>query len=102
LPDRIWMEGALPTGSCWNREACLRALRLRVDVAVHLACPLEEAPEITALGPQEFPEFEEADLRHLDAGVGLDAPEEIGAAPGSNTVASGGVPEKTEHGAHLG
>jgi len=32
-----------------------------MNVAIHLAGPFEEAPEVAALGPQKFPEFEEAD-----------------------------------------
>ena len=53
------------------------------------------------LAPHEFPEFHEADLLHLDARVGLDAPQKVWAAPGSQVMAASGVPEKANllHGA---
>src|ERR1035437_3864423 len=71
-----------------------------MDVAIHLRGPLEEAPQAGSLGPQEFPEFQESNLGHLDAGVGLDAPEKIRTAPGGNPVATGGVPKKAQHRPH--
>ena len=49
-----------------------------------------------AFAPHKFPKFQEADLGHLDTGVGLDAPKEIGASPRGQVVALGGVPEETE------
>ena len=33
---------------------------------------------------------------HLDAGVGLDAPSEVGTAPGREVVAARSVPEKSQ------
>jgi len=71
-----------------------------MNVAVHPACPFKKAPKVDALGPEKFPEFEEADLRHFDARIGLHAPEKIGAAPGRETVSSRRVPEEAEHVAH--
>jgi hypothetical protein len=71
-----------------------------MDVMVHLTSPLQESPQALALSPEKLPEFKEADLRHFDAGVGLDAPEQIGAAPRGNPVAAGGVPEEAQHLSH--
>src|SRR6202167_4004801 len=71
-----------------------------MGVAFHLGRPLEKAPETGALPPQKFPEFKKTDLRHLDAAVGLDAPEQIGAPPRSQVMALGCVPEKAEAIAH--
>ena len=71
-----------------------------MNVAIHLAGPFEEAPEVAALGPQKFPEFEEADLRHLYARVSLNAPEKIRTAPGRNAMPSCGIPEKAHHRPH--
>ena len=53
-----------------------------------------------AFPPQKLPEFKEADLRHLDAAVGLDPPQQVGAPPRSETMALGGIPEKAERMAH--
>src|SRR5580692_333576 len=72
-----------------------------MDPAVHRACPLEEAPEVVAFAPHKFPEFQEADLGHLHAGVGFDAPQQVGAAPGGQTMAFGGVPQEAETVAHV-
>ena len=63
-----------------------------MDVVVHLAGPAQETPEVAALPPHELPEFQKADLLHLDARVGLDAPEEIGAAPRGEAMSLGGIP----------
>lgn len=73
-----------------------------MDVVFHLAGPPQEAPEVAALTPHELPEFEESDLLHLDAGVSLDAPEKIGAAPGGEAMSLGGVPEKADTVPHAG
>ena len=72
-----------------------------MDVAIHLCGPLQEAPQTGSLRPQKFPEFQESNLGHFDAGVGLDPPEQIGTAPRSNPVATGGVPKKAQDRAHL-
>lgn len=73
-----------------------------MDVVFHLAGPTQKAPEVVAFTPHELPEFEETDLLHLDAGVGLDAPEKIGTAPGGEAVPLGGVPEKADAVPHAG
>src|ERR1019366_1535979 len=71
-----------------------------MDVAVHLRCPLQEAPQAGSLRPQKFPEFQESNLGHFDAGESLDPRQEIGTAPGGNPVATGGVPKKAQHRRH--
>src|SRR5262249_41882902 len=73
----------------------------RVDVVVHLAGPLQESPQAVAFGPQKLPEFEEADLGHLNAGVRFDAPEQVGATPGGDPVAASRIPEEAQHLSHL-
>ena len=71
-----------------------------MDVALQFARPLEEAPEVPPLPPHKFPEFQKADLRHLHAGVGLDAPQKVGTPPWSQTMPLGGIPEEAERVAH--
>jgi hypothetical protein len=71
-----------------------------MDVAVHLVRPNEKTPQVGAFGPEKLPEFEKADLRHLDAGVGFNSPEKIRAAPRRETVPTRRVPEKAEHVTH--
>jgi hypothetical protein len=71
-----------------------------MGVAFHLAGPLQKPPQMGPLPPHKFPELQKADLRHFDAGVSLDAPQEIGTPPGSQVVALGRVPEKAESMAH--
>ena len=66
-----------------------------MGVALHLTRPLKKAPETGALPPQEFPKLKKADLRHLDAAIGLDAPKQIGTSPWSKAMAFGGVPQET-------
>jgi len=46
----------------------------RVDVVLHFAGPLQETPEVAPLVPHKFPEFQESDLLHFDAAIGLDSP----------------------------
>lgn len=53
-----------------------------------------------ALSPHEFPELHEPNLLHLYAGIGLDSPEKIGAAPWGEAMALGGVPDKPDAVAH--
>ena len=50
--------------------------------------------------PHEAPEFEKADFVHLDSGVGLDAPTQIGAAPWSEPMAAGGNPDEAQNSFH--
>lgn len=71
-----------------------------MDVAFHLGGPAQKSPELAALAPHKFPKFQKPDLRHLDAGVGLDAPQQIWAAPRSQAMTFGCVPEKAETMAH--
>lgn len=71
-----------------------------MDVAVHLSGPHQKSPKIVALAPHELPKFQKADLLHLDAGIGFDSPQEVGAAPGRETMAFSGIPEKTKPMAH--
>jgi len=77
-----------------------RTLGLGVGVAIHLGRPLEKAPEAGALAPEKFPELKETDLRHFDAAVGLNAPQQVGAAPRGQAMAFGGIPQKAERVAH--
>lgn len=43
-----------------------------------------------------MPEVPQADLLGVQAGVGFQAPAEVGAAPGTEAMAPGGVPEEAE------
>src|SRR5438067_1353355 len=79
----------------------LRVFRLGPRVAIHLRRPLQEALQVGALAPHESPKFQEADLAHLEAAVGLDAPLQIRTAPGSEAVAASGAPEKAQDVFHL-
>lgn len=67
-----------------------------MDVAFHLASPAQKAPEVMALPPHKFPEFQKTDLLHLDTGVGLDTPKKVGASPRRETVAFRGIPEEAD------
>src|SRR5260370_14794441 len=71
-----------------------------MGVALHLARPAQEAPKFVALAPHEFPELHETNLLHLDARVGLYAPEKVWATPWSQAMATGGVPEEADFVAH--
>ena len=68
-----------------------------MNIAIHLTRPFQEPPQAVPLGPQEFPELQESDLGHLDAGEGLDAPKKVGTAPGRNPVAASGIPDEAQH-----
>ena len=56
-----------------------------------------EAAELVTFTPHEAPEFEEADLVHLEAAIGLDAPAQIGTAPRSQPVAARQAPGHPQH-----
>src|SRR5580658_498500 len=71
-----------------------------MGIALHLPGPLQKTPETGPLPPQKFPKLKETDLGHLDAAVGLDAPQQIGASPRSQTMALGGIPHKADGVAH--
>lgn len=68
--------------------------------ALHLPRPTQESPKFAAFAPHEFPELEETDLLHLHAGIGLDAPEEIGTPPRREAMAPGGIPQEADLVAH--
>lgn len=78
----------------------LQVPRFGMGIAVHLGSPFQKAPQISALAPQKFPEFQKTDLGHLDTGVSLDAPEQVGAAPRREAMAFSRVPQKTKSVAH--
>jgi len=79
-----------------NQDIHLRVSWPRVDVPLDLASPSQEAPQIMALTPHKFPKFYESNLLHLDACVGLNPPEKIGAPPRSEAMALCGVPDKPD------
>ena len=72
-----------------------------MDVPFHLAGPAQEAPEFVAFASHKFPKFQEANLGHLDASVGLDAPQKIGTSPRGEVMTLGRVPEEAEFVEHL-
>src|ERR1700749_443240 len=78
----------------------LRTLSPRMDIPIHLPSPLQESPEVRALRPQKFPELQKPDLRHLDPGIGLDPPKQIGAPPRGNPVSPSRIPQKSYHPKH--
>jgi hypothetical protein len=69
-------------------------------IVLHLYGPLEKPPKIPALVPEKFPEFQKADLLHLYATIGLDSPQQIGAAPRRQPVSACGIPHESKHVAH--
>ena len=71
-----------------------------MSIAIHLSRPLQKTPQAGALAPQKFPELKEANFRHLDAAVGLDAPQQIWTPPRGQAMAPGGVPQKAQGMAH--
>src|SRR5258708_20881566 len=83
-----------------RRTWCSKIFGLGVGVTFHLGRPLQKTPQTGALAPQKFPKLNETDLRHLDAAVSLDPPQEIRTPPRSQTMAFGGVPHEAERIAH--
>src|SRR5258708_37090381 len=71
-----------------------------MSVALHLARPLQKAPEAGALSPQEFPELKKTNLRHLDPAIRFDPPKQVWTSPRSQAMAPGGIPHKAERRAH--
>ena len=69
-----------------------RMPRFWVGAALHFRRPAKKTPQILPLSPQEFPKLQQPDLVHLDARIGLDAPQQIRAAPGPQVVSAGGIP----------
>jgi hypothetical protein len=51
----------------------LSSLR-RVHEAFHFHRPPQKTPEVSALSPEKFPEFDETDLLHFQAAIGLNPP----------------------------
>lgn len=72
-----------------------------MGVVLHLGCPLQKAPQIIPFAPRELPELQKADLLHFDTAIRLDPPEQVRATPWGQTVATSGVPEKSNHKSHL-
>ena len=68
-----------------------------MNVPIHLTRPLQKPPQAVTLGPEEFPELQESDLRHLDAREGLDTPKKVGTTPGREPVAASGIPDEAQH-----
>jgi hypothetical protein len=59
----------------------LRVLRLRACVVVHLSGPLQKTSQLLSFPDHEAPEFQKADLVHLQAGISFHAPAQVRAAP---------------------
>src|SRR5258708_158853 len=76
------------------------AFRWRVSVALHLPRPLQKQPKVAALTPEKFPELQKPNLLHLHAAVGLNPPQQIRTAPGSQPVPTGCVPHVSQHVEH--
>ena len=53
-----------------------------------------------ALPPEELPKLQKPDLLHLHPAVGLNTPQKIGTTPGSEAVATGGIPHEAQGIAH--
>ena len=78
----------------------LRVLRLDSSVSLHLGRPLQKAPQLFTLAPHEPAELQKPDALHLDSGIGLDPPAQIGATPWRQAVTPTRVPDKTQNIAH--
>lgn len=78
----------------------MRRLGLALGVSggegTHLGEPAGEAQQLPALAGEEAGEVARADGLCVEAGVGFEPPAEVGASPGAEAVAAGGVPEKAE------
>jgi hypothetical protein len=66
-----------------------RILRLRSRVIVHLSGPFQKVPQLFSFPDHESPEFNEANLVHLQAGIRFHAPAQVGAAPGGQAMSAG-------------
>ena len=84
-----------------DEETGLRAPRFWSGVVLHLGRPFQKTPQVVALPPHELGELQEADFMHLDPGVRFDSPQQVGTAPGRQVVPAGGIPEKSQHVAHV-
>ena len=67
---------------------------------LHFARPFQEAPQVAPLAPKELPEFQEADLLHLQATIGLNPPEKVWTTPWREPVPASCIPHETDHGEH--
>ena len=95
-----WLDLLLSRAVTAITRDFLRILRFRPRVILHIGGPLEKMPELLALTEHESPELQKADFVHLQPGVGLHTPAEIGTAPRRQPVTAGCVPEKSEELAH--
>jgi len=77
-----------------------RSLRRRSRILLHLSRPLQKAPEILALVPQELPKFQKADLLHLHAAVGFNPPQQIRTPPWRQPVTPRSIPHESDDVAH--
>lgn len=68
---------------------------------MYLAGPEEEGQEFPLGVPHEGEDVAGAEGFGRLAGVGLDTPAEVFAAPGREAVAAGGVPDELERAEHL-
>src|SRR6185437_2296333 len=68
-----------------------RILRMRFGVAAHLCQPAAEAKDLPALGDEESPEIARADFPGVLSGESFQTPAQIGASPGTQAGAAGGV-----------
>ena len=83
-----------------KRKGFSGILRLRTRVVFHRRSPLQKAHELVSRSPDKSPEFEKPDFVHLDAGVGRDAPTQVGAAPWCEAVAAGSNPDEAQNSFH--
>lgn len=72
----------------------------RVYEVLHFTRPHEEAPQVAALAPEKFPELQESDLLHLQAAIGLNAPQQIRTPPRRQPMSACRVPRKAQYGEH--
>ena len=69
---------------------------VRLKAALHPRAPAEKAPQLPAMLPYEGAELPRGDAVGVQAPIGLDAPQQIAAAPGTQAMALGGLPQKSE------
>lgn len=81
-------------------KTVLRVFRLYPRVVLHLASPLQKTQDLVSFPPHEAAELGKADALHLNAGVGLDAPAEVGTPPRRQAVPARGTPKKAQDVAH--
>ena len=79
----------------------LKLFRFGFGIAAHFREPAEIADDLPAFGFEEEPEVAGVDVLGVFSGKGFETPAEVFAAPGSETVAAGCVPEESECGKHV-